>query len=266
MTGANLHRTCRVLIVSAALWIAGCVTTMSSGITVHTWRAATAPPSQPLAAPSSSLYTYVLVGDIGDGSADEATRRSKAALEQLIRQVVITHSESGKLPPEMLATANQFLIPAKAGHEADFMPADYNSVLAAEYVNTFRLALGGQAELSERLSGVGPFLIATRKPIGELVKKGASGTLRIDPQAPVLLLDMSGKNPHAVPLYVNAFKETVRQEVATTTVIKPLLPRLAAFLLDLDHDIPFVAEAYAGTVKLLKRDGMVSQLDVRSVH
>ncbi|NVH74207.1 hypothetical protein FSB08_17025 [Paraburkholderia sp. JPY432] len=221
-------------------------------VIVHVWRPISNSPTQPWLGPRTRLFTYVLVGDIGSGNSDEAGRRAEAALEVLIQKVQdgqeLTDSKSG-LTPLLLQQANQFCIPATSQNLSKITRSEYSYSLAAGYLNLFRVALSENENLTESLAGVGPFLIATRKPVGELWSTDAQGKQVIDTTSPILVMDMSGRQPDAIPEYVNAFKSAVRDDVALTSEIKPLRPAIASFLLTLNEAIPMVAEAYAGTRK-----------------
>jgi hypothetical protein len=197
----------------------------------------------------------VLVGDIGDGNINEATRRAQRAMNVLVKEVQAGQQigeGQGDLTLQMLEQANQFCVPASGEALTGVTLADYNFGLAKEYLNVFRYLLGGNQQLSSSLSSVGPFLIATRKPVGELLSRGTQGRWIIDTSSPVLVMDMSGRHPDAIPEYVNAFKTAVRNDVAVTTELKPLRPAIASYLLTVSEAIPVVTEAYAGTSKLFK--------------
>lgn len=243
------------------VWLAACGTAPGdrAGVQFHAWRALVQNPMQPWVGPRTQLYTYVLVGDIGmtagvmPDSADASHSRAYKALVQLLAEVQEYQSlPSGGDPrwtPEMLAGANQFCIPAADATLKKITPADYDLALAAAYLRQFAFALESHDEMSAHLRGVGPFLLATRKPVGEIVTRDAQGSLRVDTSTPILLVDMSGSHEASVPVYVNAFKKAVRNGVAGTAVLRPLRAEFASILIDLGRAVPFVAEAYAGTKK-----------------
>ncbi|WP_157636192.1 hypothetical protein [Burkholderia ubonensis] len=261
------RRVLRSLSLLAGLWLAACGISPSSqapalpqagsevrgNVTIHTWRPIASSPTQAWTGPRTKLFTYVLVGDIGNGNVNEATWRARQGLDQLIQEVQAGQQlgeGQGNLTLQMLEQANQFCIPATDRSLKKVTLAEYSFSLAAEYLNTFRVVLRENEQLSKSLSGVGPFLIATRKPVGELVSQGAQGT--IDTNSPVLVMDMSGRHPDAIAEYVNAFKVAVRKDVADTAQLKPLRPTIASYLLIVNEAIPLVAEAYAGTTKYFR--------------
>lgn len=221
-------------------------------VTIHAWRTITSLPTQTWSGPRTRLFTYVLVGDIGNGDVNAATRRAKQALNVLIKEVQAGQQigeGQGGLTQQMLEQANQFCIPVSGPTLTKVTPTEYSLSLAAAYLNLFRFVFGTNQQLSSSLSGVGPFLIATRKPVGELLSAGAQGRWVIDTSSPVLVMDMTGRHPDAIPEYVNAFKVAVRHDVAVTAGLKPLRPTIASYLLTVNEAIPVVAEAYAGTRK-----------------
>lgn len=223
-----------------------------ANVTIHVWRPIASPPAQPWAGPRTRLFTYVLVGDIGNGRVDSASKRAEQALEVLIQEVQAGQELIGgenDLTPLMLEQANQFCIPATAQTLTRITPAEYSYSLASDYLSAFRVVLSENIDLTRSLAGVGPFLIATRKPIGELFSTDVQGRQVIDTTSPILVMDMSGRHPDAIPAYVSAFKAAVRDDVAATTELRPLRPTIASFLLTINEAIPMVAEAYAGTKK-----------------
>ena len=146
--------------------------------------------------------------------------------------------------------ANQYLLPAPAGHADRVTLSVYDIELATEYLNLMKLALA-EHDFAERLASTGPFLIALRKPLPEFAVRGKDGRLRFDPNSPVLLIDASDSHPKSMPAYVTAFTEAVRMELPTeTSELRPLRPAFASALLRTSEALPFVAEAYAGSRKL----------------
>jgi hypothetical protein len=238
-----------------------------AGVTVHTWRAISAPPLESWSGPRTALYTYVLVGDIGARGQDPnaATRRAWLALEQLLKEVQAGQAmgaDAAGLPAEVLAQANQYLIPAVASalqagtppsaqpERQRVTPEGYDADLSRAHLNLFRMAVQGDERMIRSLSGVGPFLVATRKPLGEIVARNAAGALSIDSASPILLIDMTGRHDKAMPAYVSAFQEMVRKDVVGRTSPGLLLESIGSSLLKVGEALPFVAEAHAGTTRL----------------
>ncbi len=103
---------------------------------------------------------------------------------------------------------------------------------------------------AKQLEGLGPFFIATLEPLDELVRTLPDGSTHVNANVVALLVDISGSHPKSMPAYVNAFKDAVRGEVPTQfTTLSPLRARFASAVVDLGEAVPFVAEAYAGTLK-----------------
>ena len=237
------------------------------GVTIHTWRAISAPPLQPWDGLRTALYTYVLVGDVGVRGQDinAATRGALLALDQLLKEVQAGQGigqDAARWPAEMLAQANQFCIPAvaaaldegttaKAGERKRVTLDSYDIDLSRDYLNLFRIALQTSDQVTRSLSGVGPFLVASRKPLGEIVMRNAAGALTIDTASPILLIDMTGKHKDSMPAYLGAFQETVRKDVVGRTSPGLLLASIGSSLLKLNEALPFVAEAHAGTTRIL---------------
>lgn len=231
---------------------------LRGGVTIHTWRAITAAPTQPWSGPRTALYTYLLIGDVGalTTQTNAATQRAWLALEQLLKEVQagqpIRPEDAARWPPEVLARANQFCVPALTAAPARIEPRDYDLDRSHDYLNLLRLAVQANDAMTRSLAGLGPFLVATRKPVGEIVTRDAQGVLNIDTASPILLVDMSGKNEKAMPVYVQSFQATVRKEVAASAVLKPLRATFASLVLEANEAVPLVAEAYAGTRKLFE--------------
>lgn len=228
------------------------------GVTVHAWRAISMAPMESWSGPRTALYTYVLVGDVGPltQNIDAATQRAWLALEQLLKEVQageqIGPEDAARWPREVLMRANQFCIPAASAAPERVEPRTYDLARSHDYLNLFRLAVLPNDAMTRSLEGLGPFLVSTRKPIGEIISRNAQGALTIDTDSPVLVVDMTGANAAAMPAYVLAFRQVVRKEVASSTSIKPLRALFASAVLDLNEAVPLVAEAYAGTKKLFE--------------
>jgi hypothetical protein len=236
--------------------IGGCSTPTTSpnsgerpGIVLEAWRGIGVSPSVPWDGPRTAVYTYVLVGDVGGREytgSNEQILRSRRGLFELLKEVQAGQAADNVRDAELLARTNQFCIPSTAKSDQRVDESTFGFELASEYINYFKLALGGREVLLSRLDNVGPFLIATRLPLGEIVRRNPDGRLSVDVTAPVLLIDLSGEHPKAMPSYAKAFKEAVRRdEVVESKRLTPLRPAFASAVLKLNEAIPFVVEAFA---------------------
>jgi hypothetical protein len=121
----------------------------------------------------------------------------------------------------------------------------YNFRLSSEIRRRFADLLSDAPSLQARLDGPGPFLVATRWPVNEIVR---------DPQAPadvaanshVVLIDLSGAEPKSVALFVKEFKVAIRKsDVIADRELAPLRPAIVSSLLRMNAAVPFIASAYA---------------------
>ncbi|WP_428424254.1 hypothetical protein [Methylibium sp.] len=228
-------------------------------VLVHAWRALDRAPDEAWTGPRTALYTYVLVGDVGGADAasgSAAVANARRALELLLREVQAGQAAATIADAAVLRQANQFCLPARDYTGGLFTLKHYDFTLATTYVNQLRLALQPVPELAGRLAGVGPFLVGTRRPLGEIVARSPQGAPVIDTASPVLLVDLSGQHPKAMPAYVTAYKEAVRDiDAQRTAVLQPLRPAFASAVLKVNEALPFVAEAYAGTRKMFETAG-----------
>jgi hypothetical protein len=224
------------------------------GVLVHSWTPVGQAAGAAWSGPRTRLYTYVLSGDAGgnDGDGGSSSRlRARQCLDGLLRETQASQRASSITEADLLQRANQFVLPARGYEKGAFRLEHYDFALAAGYLNRFQLALS-KPEFAERLARLGPFLIASPLPLNELVKLAPDGRLVVDTSAPVLLVDMTESNPKAAPAYLNAFKDAVRTGLPEeTTTLEPLRARFASVVLTTAEALPFVAEAYAGTRKLL---------------
>lgn len=230
-----------------------------AGVDIHTWRALREDPTQVWTGPRTALYTYVLVGDVGgaSGEANEATGRAVRALARLLREVqasqpILPTAGGPQLSPAVLARANQFCVPLRAASSTPVTPENYDFDLARRYRDTFLLLVDEQPEMARSLHSLGPFLVATRKPLAEMMSLRPDGRAEVDTESPILLVDMSGRHEESMSVYVLAFREAVREQVAGRSVFRPLSPAFASRVLELNEALPLVAEAYAGTKRLFK--------------
>lgn len=224
------------------------------GILVHSWSPTTQPASAPWSGPRTRLYTYVLSGDAGGNDGDGASParvRARKALGGLLREVQANQRAASIGEAALLRRANQFVLPARHYEAGVFGLEHYDFALGAGYLNRFRLVLDGP-EFAPRLARLGPFLIASRKPLDELVIIGPFGAVVVDQASPVLLVDMTESQPQAAATYINEFKEAVRVTLpAETDTFDPLRAHFASALLKLGEALPFVAQSLASTRRML---------------
>ena len=219
------------------------------GVTVEAWRGLNTAPTAPWPGPRTAVYTYVLVGAVGGrefSGFNAQIQRARRSLFELLKEVQSLQSASGIRDAELLRRANLFCIPTAGKSYEQVNEKNFSFDLASLYLNQFRLLLIEQGEISEHLNGTGPFLIAVREPVNEIVTRIRTGRLQADRNPPVMLIDLSGAHPRSIPMYVNAFKDSVRREdVVESKVLTPLHPAFVSILLKINEAIPFVGEAYA---------------------
>lgn len=223
-------------------------------VLIHSWTPTPASPVESWGGPRTRLYTYVLSGDAGGSEASSSTvtrQRAREALEGLLHEIQASQPTTAMSEPDLLREANQFVLPAHGYDKGAFRLEHYDFQLAAGYISWFKIVLA-ETEIWSRLDRLGPFLVAARKPLAELVNRHADGTVTVEAGAPLLIVDMSDAHPKAAPAYMNAFKDAVRGVMPTETMtLEPFRARLASLLLTTNEALPFVAEAYAGTRKML---------------
>jgi len=99
-----------LLAVFAASFVSGCLSygPPNSSIDMQAWRQLHIAPDQRWEGPVTASYTYVLMGAVGDGSADADTPRGKAvrALERLLDDGVQT---GASFPPSRRRRLNVML-------------------------------------------------------------------------------------------------------------------------------------------------------------
>jgi hypothetical protein len=231
---------------------------LRGGVTINMWRTIDAAPSQPWHGARTRLYTYVLIGDAPSGASEDAqAARAQRALLALLEEVQAgAHLRPGDDPnlmPAQLMSANQYCIPFNGQPSESVNLLNYDRSLASAYLSEFKLVLAANDEMAKRLAGPGPFFLATRKPVGELVTWDAQGTPKIDSSSPVLLMDMSGKHERTIPVYVAAFQDSIRKNLTdSSATLQPLSPEFASVLIKAGEALPFISEAYAGTKKLFQ--------------
>jgi hypothetical protein len=209
------------------------------GVTAELWRDIKGLPSDPWIGARPAVFTYVLSGDVGSDDTykgtDQRILHARANLDALVAEArAFDKAKQGN----SLKAANLFCIPAKETGGANGAPYDYR--LARSYRQRIQELLADQSQLRDRLGGIGPFLVATRLPVNEIVREGSSRDNNI------VLIDLSGAEPQSVIVFLNEFKNAVRRDdVLADKQLVPLRPAIVSALLRINAAIPFVGDAYA---------------------
>jgi hypothetical protein len=229
--------------------LGGCATSTSSSgaITAHVSRPITSAPNTTLGDPQSALYTYVLATN--RESISEAGSRARVALAALLVETQPIPVKTGTQPPGMpIRHLNQFLIPAKVPLKNLVVSVDeFDLTLSEEYLALFRLALIDSPEFMKRLQNRGPFLLASRQPIGQIVKlppkSSAASPSFLVSESPILIVDMTNYPERSIPIVVQEYKKTVANLPEHTAVISSMRAWLAAKAVDLNIGIETVISA-----------------------
>ena len=253
----------RRLIVSAAFaalvagFLAGCLATFDQKATIdiQSWRQLHVGPSQHWVGPTTATYTYVLMGNVGDGSADTAspTGKAVAVLEKLLSSGIQDGANPGSLTSAERLQANQYCIPSVAQTDglARVTLKTYEFGLARDYTNAIIVSLDAQkyGRMRESLSGTGPFLVTTWLPLGEIARD-ESGHLSAKPESALLLVDLSGVAPATAVDFVRAQQQAIRGNVSGgTREVRPFQAILASWITEFDKTIPLIAAAEASVLK-----------------
>ncbi|WP_130480367.1 hypothetical protein [Sphaerotilus mobilis] len=226
-----------------------------------TWRALSTGPLETWTERRTPLYTYVLVGDIGSAAAGRGPRaRAHQALVRLLSEV-----QAGDALDAELAAAHQFLVPAwprtarqalplgdAAAAPVALVPSDVDLIKSRAHLDLLRLVLARQPQMAQRLSGLGPFLVTTRQPLGELVQRSASGKVVVVDRSPVLLIDLGQRNESSLTAAVKALKVVARDAGGQTGAIGPMRARVLAKLRSAGVQPPHVAESPPVVVQRVK--------------
>ena len=218
----------------------------SGSVSVELWRDISALPSAPWKGPKPRVFTYVLSGDSGGNSyigTDQKILHARANLDALVAETRTLESSSDPRAPPLQA-ANLFCIPAKAPARVGGAPYDYQ--LARLYRQNIQGLLANQPQLRSRLDGVGPFLVAARLPLNEIIRKDSQGLPRVDQEGHVVIIDLSSAEPASIVIFVKEFKTAIRRDdVLADRELAPLRPAIVSALLRVNAAIPFIAGAYA---------------------
>ncbi|SEB25774.1 hypothetical protein [Variovorax sp. YR216] len=191
-----------------------------------------------------AVYTYVLAGDVGRQDeyrgSDERVIKARANLKALVKEVRAM-DQGGVFDPTVV-NANLFLVPSKVGMAQD---ASYDFQLAGVYRTTFADLLQGRTELEGKLAGLGPFLVATRLPVNEIVEISASGNATPG-NTHMVLIDLTDAEPQSVVVFISIFKDTIRKKnVLSDAKLEPLRATVVSLLVQANQAIPFIGSASA---------------------
>jgi hypothetical protein len=210
------------------------------------WRNLSKQPSDAWSGARPAVYTYVLAGDVGHQDeykgSDERITKARANLKALVREVRAMDAAGAKDPT--LINANLFLVPARGDERAQEAPYDYQ--LSGVYRTTFAGLVEGRTELDGKLNGFGPFLVATRLPLNEII--GIAASKNTTPgNTHIVLIDLADAEPQSVVVFISIFKDTIRKkDVLADARLEPLRADLASSLARANEAIPFIGSAYAG--------------------
>ncbi len=240
-----------------------------------TWRAVTASPLETWTDRRTPLYTYVLAGDIatppvpaGKKAPNSPKLRAQRALQRVLSDVQADAFPEGPEADVALAAVHQFLVPAwprtartappagQAGQADDpqdrLTLADVDLIKSRAHLELLRVLLTQsphqqpphqQPQMAQRLRGLGPFLVTTRQPLGELVQRSASGKLVVVDRSPVLLIDLGQRNDSTLLATVKTLKVVARDAAGQTGAIGPLRARVVSKLRASGVVLPYVAES-----------------------
>ncbi len=226
-----------------------------STVEYHVWLPLLQAPHLNWHGPRYQMYTYVLYnGPANQGNLRYDQRQALARLASLLdtvgRSEDLASAEENQVRSQQ--DTNLFLIPALTANQPNAGLANYSIGVSRVYLDYFSRALAQNQKLHKRLRKYGPFLLATLKPIGEIVQIQADGSTRIDTHQPILLVDMSTAHEKSVAEVVRTFKNHVADTPMTdTTAFEPLRLRLISTLLKLNDAIPLVSNAVAGSCGLV---------------
>lgn len=240
-------------LLSCAL-LAGCATValQADVVTAHRWRMVNTPPTQPWTGERSQVYTYVLAGDIAGGIANEGVKLAHAALGKVLLEVAaFSPMPSVGAYAIPLGSVNQFVVPALSVKSASPMLNNYDFDLAHDYVAWFASALSRAPKVQGVLQGLGPFLVASRKPLPQLLTWNGN-SWNVSVAEPILVFDLSGAALSAVPLYVSAYKKIIARGVIETSSPTSWRADLGNFLASVGDVLPRAMAATANTGEILR--------------
>ncbi len=187
----------------------------------------------------------MLAGDVGRqavfNGSDARVLHARQNLEALVREVR-SFDPSGK---PLLNEANLFLIPASGAASAASAPYDFQ--LSDAYRRAFAALVATRPELAGRLGRPGPFLIATRMPLNELIRFSHQSNPPAGVNTNIVLIDLVDAEPRSVVVFVSIFKDAIRRDdVVADKQLAPLRAIIVSGLVRVNEAIPFIGGAYAG--------------------
>ena len=131
-------------------------------------------------------------------------------------------------------SVNLFCLPSvRRPNEGVFF--DYG--LAGEYREAFAKVLAHDKTVYYKLDRPGPFIIATTKPVNELMTSARSDAL---------LIDLSDVDTKSVVVFLNEYKKHIRQTpVSGAQELSSWRGKIVSALLGVNAAVPFISNAYA---------------------
>ena len=203
-------------------------------VTSETYKNVTLLPDTVWSSGVPNVLTYVLAGAVGGDTyigLDAEILQARENLKALITEIRAMPAVE-ELTPDLVPATHLFCIPTKASPSQH-----YDYVLSTKY----RLAIMRIAshEMAVALDRPGPFLVAMRLPYANLLN--APLTERF-----ITLIDLSGAEPKAVPIFIKTFKKAVKKDGVRDKELSTLRGDIASVLIRADGAVPFVRSAYAG--------------------
>ena len=220
----------------------------TSSVVVETWQPVVKQPTEPWKDRRAKVFTYVLAGSIGGPNykgTDQRVLTARSRIEVLVHEIKVLPKASD-LNALVLENANLFCIPSLAAKRPE--DAKFDIVLSDKYrLHILDLVLQ-RPDLARVTQNVGPMLVAFTRPVGEVERLSREGLQK--PGNEVLAIDLSGAEAEAIPVYVAAFKEAVREEgVSKTGSLSSLRANFASAVVRANRAVPLLAEAYASAAK-----------------
>lgn len=205
-------------------------------ILVEMWREITVNPNAPWVGNRPAIFSYLLSGEIGGetySGSDQRIVLARANMNALLTEIQILEKA---LPGRELHAANLFCIPSvrHADKQMHFDPP-----LASEYRQALAQVLANETILYYKLAGPGPFIVATRRPVNELLEDSRGSD--------ILLIDLSDVDTKSVVVFLNEYKSRIRrQDIVGSKEFAPLRPAMVSLLLKANAAVPFISSVYAG--------------------
>lgn len=222
----------------------------------HVWQALNQPPQSHWQGKEFGVYTYVLFNaglNTNTSSYDE--RQAQARLSRVLLQIAREEDHVIGLSdiPNIQQSTNLFLIPSQSSSTQSLALKDYSVNLSRAYLSYFTKFLQNNQNLRQRLENKGPFLIATRKPISEIVQVSPDGKqLIVQGEQPVLLVDMSKAHEKSVDEIVRTFRNHLQSAgLVEAEAFEPMRLKLVSLLLKLNDAITVVNTAVASSCAMV---------------